>query len=124
MTRLPALCILALFLLGSAATQRPDDEDQPTIRLTKTWTAKEPSGCSVADQAVRLRKGAVPPQAVPKVDIVLDADRPTPLSTFEGVLAQWSAQHCLDGVSLKKAEGPSGANAFVHVEATGWTLAK
>ncbi len=116
-----SLCIVVLFLLGAAASPARDEPDQPTIRLTKTWTAAAPTGCG-ADQAVRLRKGRVPAGAQAQVHIVLDADRPTPLPTFEGVLVQWAAAHCLDGVSLQKAEGPTGADAFDHVEATGWSI--
>lgn len=117
--------VLAVGGGGCAAIAPVDDRDLPTLRLKSERVLPDPThkACKGAHEVTLLR-GPVPAGATLVATLRLTAvDRPAPLKTYESVLREWSAKHCVEGVSVLRAEEAAGKKRSVlEVTAGAWTV--
>ena len=111
--------------LSCAAIAPVDDRDLPTLRLKSDRQRPDPThkACKPSHEVTLLR-GPVPAGATLVANLTLTAvDRPAPLATYESVLREWSAKHCVEGVSVLRAEEAAGKKrAVLEVTAGAWTV--
>lgn len=117
---------LGLAQLGGCAAIAPVDErDLPTLRLKSERERPDPThkACKPAHEVTLLR-GPVPAGATLVATVRLTAvDRPAPLKTYESVLRQWSAKHCIEGISVLRAEeAEADRRTVLKVTAGAWTV--
>lgn len=130
-----SLGVVVAFLLGSATTERLEEDPElaaeaalPTLSLKTERRRPDPvKGQCPATSDVVVEHGPVPPGAEVVAELGLAAKdgvssgKIPALDVYERVLAEWAAEHCCVGVSVLSAEIIDGTRAVTAVSAAAWT---
>jgi hypothetical protein len=114
------LPVVALFLLGAAATQRVRREEPKEVKLQAERLGENGKRC-LSEKDVEQVRGPVPADARGVVRMTLTAGEPLNIDLFEQAFTQRATKYCCDGVSLLQATADPSTGGVLSAVATGWT---